>query len=125
MIKTRNCTDPLPVNGGADCSSLGPRSMSQPCNTDKCPTKKVLPWQMVEDNSSDTGDIEKESKSENNCFEWSQWSGCSASCNGGRRARARVCNNTNAPSPMSENGSSLSYCSQAFEEEGCNTNICP
>ncbi|CAH3133298.1 unnamed protein product [Pocillopora meandrina] len=34
---TRTCTNPLPSNGGKDCSELGPTEKTVPCNEQKCP----------------------------------------------------------------------------------------
>ena len=33
---TRTCTNPLPSNGGKDCSGLGPAQQTQECNTENC-----------------------------------------------------------------------------------------
>ena len=33
---TRTCTNPLPSNGGKDCSLLGPPEKTVPCNEQKC-----------------------------------------------------------------------------------------
>ena len=32
---TRTCTNPLPSNGGKDCSELGPAEKTAPCNAKK------------------------------------------------------------------------------------------
>ena len=41
MKRTRNCTNPAPQYGGKDCSVDGPEIMTQPCNPQKCPGKKI------------------------------------------------------------------------------------
>ena len=35
VVRTRECNNPLPVNGGKDC--VGPSSEVQPCNEGCCP----------------------------------------------------------------------------------------
>ena len=35
-IKTRNCTNPPPANGGKDCSGLGPAVQKESCNQQDC-----------------------------------------------------------------------------------------
>lgn len=37
QIRTRNCTSPEPMNGGADCSVVGPNVETKQCNTLPCP----------------------------------------------------------------------------------------
>lgn len=44
---------------------------------------------------------------------WSEWNSCSASCNGGKQSRTRVCQTSNIP-----------CVGNSFEEKECNTHAC-
>ncbi|XP_052244227.1 coadhesin-like isoform X2 [Dreissena polymorpha] len=66
QTRARNCTNPSPSNGGLDCS--GSAVQTKICSNQLCP---------VHGNWSD----------------WSQWSGCSVSCDVGLKKRTRTCTN--------------------------------
>ena len=40
QVRTRNCTNPVPLNGGSDCSSIGGNMETRSCNPDACPGVK-------------------------------------------------------------------------------------
>ena len=40
--RIRNCTNPIPDEGGKDCKSLGVDSETRTCNTQPCPGDKYL-----------------------------------------------------------------------------------
>ena len=41
-LRSRQCNNPTPKNGGDDCEKLGPAKESRPCKTHACPTGKLL-----------------------------------------------------------------------------------
>ncbi|XP_031566331.1 uncharacterized protein LOC116301419 [Actinia tenebrosa] len=80
--RTRECTNPAPVNGGRNCE--GPSSETQICATNACPVN-------------------------GNWTAWSSWDSCSATCGGGSQSRTRECTNlapvnggSNCEGPSSE-----------------------
>ncbi|XP_078326862.1 coadhesin-like [Crassostrea virginica] len=62
----RNCSNPTPQYGGADCSGAG--NNTQDCNTQVCIIDGA--WGA-----------------------WTAWGGCSTTCGGGSQSRTRVCDN--------------------------------
>jgi|GEM_PF-5684947 len=62
-IQARECNNPAPQNGGADCSILDGGNSSKPCNTQACPTNGG----------------------------WSGWGNCDKTCGGG--TKTRTCTN--------------------------------
>ncbi|XP_019850969.1 PREDICTED: zinc metalloproteinase nas-14-like [Amphimedon queenslandica] len=88
---TRTCntgtqTRTRTCNGGDDCE--GDSTETRNCSTQSCPV--VATWS-----------------------DWNAWSGCSATCGGGRQSRTRTCQNGNSCS-----GSNIEY-------RDCNTQSCP
>ena len=51
--------------------------------------------------------------------EWSSWTTCTKTCDGGIRERTRSCSN-----PFPENGGSICY-GKYIEKEGCAVGFCP
>jgi len=39
----RQCTNPVPQHGGKDCSSLGPSTETEECNSNGCPGTYISP----------------------------------------------------------------------------------
>ncbi|XP_065056205.1 uncharacterized protein LOC135684538 [Rhopilema esculentum] len=70
----RECDNPMPQNGGANCFSIGPAEEKRVCNTHPCPI-------------------------DGGFSEWSRFSNCSVLCGIGFKYRSRQCNN-----PAPENG---------------------
>jgi len=89
--RSRSCSNPAPANGGADCD--GDDSESQDCNVDPCP---------VDGGWSD----------------FSDWSECSAACNGGSQSRSRSCSN-----PAPANGGA-DCDGDDSESQDCNADPC-
>lgn len=90
--RSRTCTNPAPQYGGASCS--GATSMSQDCNTQVC----------IIDGSWGA---------------WAAWGSCTKTCSGGRRSRARICDN-----PKPANGG-LDCPGSSADFGDCNTAACP
>ncbi|OWF34851.1 Hemicentin-1 [Mizuhopecten yessoensis] len=120
QLRTRECNDPL--YGGASC--VGDYNQTQDCNTHNCPSDGVWKsWSTWDECSVTCGgglqtrnrtcdgpyyggaqcpgvDNEDQICSTNLCpipgewLEWSYWSMCSTTCDGGVRERSRLCNET-------------------------------
>ncbi|XP_048581714.1 uncharacterized protein LOC5511228 isoform X2 [Nematostella vectensis] len=96
MFRHRNCTSPLPMHGGKDCSAFGPSTMSSSCQDEPCPVN-------------------------GNYGYWSSWSECDKTCGGGKRVRMRSCTN---PTPQF-GGSDCSVLGPETQTERCMINTCP
>ena len=94
--RTRTCSNPIPRNGGRNCSALGPLKEVRDCNTFPCPVH-------------------------GNYSSWSNFSSCSKSCGNGTTARTRTCSN---PSPK-HGGRNCSFLGLSTEVRSCNTFPCP
>jgi hypothetical protein len=90
---TRSCTNPAPVNDGAQCEGLS--IIEQECNTQSCPPPVDGGWS-----------------------NWSEFSYCSVTCGGGKRIRTRSCN---SPSPA--HGGSECVGSDLDFDDSCNANV--
>lgn len=96
QVRTRNCTKPPPQNGGMNCSRLGPPRETRSCSSDPCPI-------------------------DGGYGEWSGFSQCSVTCDGGRTRRTRKCDN---PRP-SYGGKDCSMLGPNEEIKTCNIDDCP
>jgi hypothetical protein len=92
----RNCTRPVPMHGGNDCSSLGPLVQVVNCDVPQCPVN-------------------------GNYSEWSKFSVCSHTCGNGTQFRTRHCNN---PLPLFD-GLNCSTLGPSNETRPCHTRPCP
>ncbi|XP_022085366.1 hemicentin-1-like isoform X2 [Acanthaster planci] len=90
QIRTRQCNNPPPQNFGRDC--LGPAMHKRMCSERDCPVDGR--WN-----------------------EWSAWTTCTRSCNGGLRTRSRTCQ---APQ---NNGRDC--VGNNIEQDICNVERCP
>jgi len=90
--RSKTCSNPAPANGGADCD--GDDSETQDCNTDPCPV-------------------------DGGWTDFSDWSECSAACNGGSQSRSRTCSN-----PAPANGGA-DCDGDDSETQDCNPDPCP
>jgi len=70
QTKSRQCNNPTPVNGGADC--VEQTTTMQRCNMQACPVNGGI-------------------------SEWSSWTTCDVTCGGGDQTKSRQCNN---PTPV-------------------------
>ncbi|XP_068713828.1 uncharacterized protein [Montipora foliosa] len=91
--RMRSCTNPPPSNGGSHC--LGPGNQAQNCGRNFCPSKVDGGW-----------------------AQWSLFSMCSASCNGGVQIRSRTCSK-----PFPRHGGRRCL-GRASEQRSCNTRPC-
>lgn len=94
--RTRQCSNPVPQFGGRNCSMFGSDIDLQPCHLRPCPI-------------------------DGGFGEWSKYTECTQSCNGGTQKRSRQCNNP-APKHGGRNCSSLG---PETDEQRCNTFPCP
>lgn len=94
--RTRQCSNPVPQFGGRNCSKFGSDIDLQPCYLRPCPI-------------------------DGGFGEWSNYTECTQSCNGGTQKRSRQCNNP-APKHGGRNCSSLG---PETDEQRCNTFPCP
>ncbi|XP_078354720.1 uncharacterized protein LOC144639299 isoform X1 [Oculina patagonica] len=92
---TRTCTNPLPSNGGRNCTRLGAAKKTEECNTNECPI-------------------------DGGYTDWSA-SGCSVTCGGGTKTLTRTCTNP----PPSNGGKDCSELGPAEKTKECNTQECP
>jgi len=90
--RSKTCSNPAPENGGADCD--GDDSETQDCNSDPCPV-------------------------DGGWTDFSEWSECSAACNGGSQSRSRTCSN-----PAPANGGA-DCDGDDSETQNCNPDPCP
>lgn len=92
----RNCTNPIPMYRGEDCSLLGPATETRSCNTHYCPIHgRYTPW--------------------------SQFTNCSKLCGNGTKYRVRSCTN---PVPQ-YGGNNCSAFGENITILTCNTHKCP
>ena len=91
QTRSKKCNNPAPANGGADCE--GESSETRSCNEQACPVNGG--W----------GD-------------WTDWSECSAECDGGTQTRSKKCNN-----PAPANGGADCE-GEDTETRECNTQSC-
>ena len=94
--RTRNCTNPVPQFGGRNCSDFGLAIDARECFLRECPI-------------------------DGGYTEWSEFSACTRSCNGGRQKRWRTCFN---PKPK-YGGRDCERLGPASEVQRCNTFPCP
>ena len=94
--RTRNCTNPVPQFGGRNCSGFGLAIDARECFLRECPI-------------------------DGGYTEWSEFSTCTKSCNGGRQKRWRTCFN---PKPK-YGGRDCERLGPASEVQRCNTFPCP
>ncbi|XP_022809965.1 coadhesin-like, partial [Stylophora pistillata] len=94
QTRRRTCTNPSPANGGKDCDRLGSDVSTRKCNTRNCPI-------------------------DGGYSNWLEWSDCSATCGGGRRARSRKCDN---PIPQYDGKNCVG---PSLQTEDCNMKDCP
>ena len=94
--RTRNCTNPVPQYGGRNCSSFGLNVDVKECYLRPCPI-------------------------DGGYSEWTRFSKCTRSCNGGKKKRWRLCKN---PVPR-HGGSDCLRLGPASEVQMCNTAPCP
>ena len=92
----RNCTDPAPMHGGSDCSSLGSNIQIVNCNERPCPV-------------------------DGNYSAWSSFSACSRTCGNGTQFRTRDCNE---PLPHF-GGRDCSTLGPSNDTRVCNMRPCP
>ncbi|XP_028301363.1 hemicentin-1 isoform X2 [Gouania willdenowi] len=92
MRRYRTCDNPRPANGGRACA--GTDSQIHRCNTATCPV-------------------------DGNWSSWQPWGECSASCEGGKRTRVRLCN---SPSPTNDGRPCPGDSTQVSR---CNARACP
>ncbi|XP_063692741.1 uncharacterized protein LOC134824699 isoform X2 [Bolinopsis microptera] len=93
QTRTKTCTNPVPENGGADCE--GSPTQIQPC-FGKCIVPLDGGWS-----------------------DWSNWSECSAECEGGTQSRSKTCTD-----PVPKNGGA-DCVGAGSETRNCNTQECP
>ncbi|XP_034336959.2 uncharacterized protein [Magallana gigas] len=91
QTRLRTCSDPAPLNGGAECEGQG--TESQNCNSQDCPVNGG--WSI-----------------------WSAWSTCTVSCGGGTQTRSRTCSD---PAPLNGGDECLG---QDTESQDCNSDGC-
>ncbi|XP_020625289.1 coadhesin-like [Orbicella faveolata] len=94
--RSRTCTNPHPKHGGKNCDDLGPASESLECNPDPCPI-------------------------DGNYTEWSAWSECNVTCDGGLQTRTRQCTNP----PPQYGGKDCEELGPTNATQECNTHPCP
>ena len=94
--RTRRCSNPAPQFGGRNCSRLGLDNDVQQCYLRPC--------------AIDGG-----------FSEWSNFTKCTQSCNGGQQKRSRQCNN---PTPK-HGGQNCSRLGPSTEVQSCNIFPCP
>uniref|UniRef100_A0A8W8KZK8 SUEL-type lectin domain-containing protein n=1 Tax=Magallana gigas TaxID=29159 RepID=A0A8W8KZK8_MAGGI len=90
--RTRTCSNPTPQYGGASCP--GSLTSTQDCNTQICIIDGA--W-----------------------GNWKEWGSCTKTCAGGKRSRARICDN-----PKPANGG-LECPGSSGDFDDCNTQSCP
>ena len=95
QIRTRECNDPSPKYGGANCQGLAKEGSIMTCNEGQCP---------IDGN-------------------WGPWvRSCSNSCGNGYLSRTRVCND---PPPQFGGADCEGPSSAGMTFEGCNEGPCP
>ncbi|XP_022795623.1 uncharacterized protein LOC111334195 isoform X1 [Stylophora pistillata] len=96
MKRTRNCSQPSPINRALNCSSIGHSEEAKSCFLQECPLNGGY-------------------------SQWSVFGNCSKTCGGGIKKRNRTCSNPE-PELGGRNCTSLGL---AIEVEECNAQPCP
>ncbi|KAL3852080.1 hypothetical protein ACJMK2_015767 [Sinanodonta woodiana] len=99
--RSRNCSNPVPQNGGRQCNGTSTENQTSACNTNLCPI-------------------------DGNWGAWSSWTSnatCSLTCGTGVKTETR---SRNCSNPMPQNGGrQCNGTSTENQTSACNTNLCP
>ena len=116
QTRTRTCTNPAPMFGGADC--VGDASETQTCNDEiNCPGETAIKFYLATDLLQTVPSF---LSVDGMWTAWTEFSTCSSTCAGGTQTRTRTCTN---PAPMFGGADCVG---DASETQTCNDNIpCP
>lgn len=129
QIRTRNCTNPPPQYGGRNCSGIGPANQTLECKPDPCRKFKwteefksisnFCVWNRVQHLPLIVFFIVQSYSAINGKYtDWSKWTTCSATCEGGNQTRTRIC------SPPKYGGKDCEALGPANQTQECNTDPC-